>query len=218
MQGRLMSGGSLGFAFSILLLGACAGTRGDAERPAQATAVADSARPWRRPGDKIDSILPMPEYLRRFRVGLRAPSRFEGGAKDRTALAREFLAGVSRRDTAALSALLVSRAEFAWLVFPDHLYARPPYELDPEIFWMQLRVETAKGFARTLQRLGGQPLALRELRCTRDTLQLKVGATRVWSPCSMQFRAGDSVITRRLFGSIVERDGRAKLLSFASEF
>ena len=197
----------------LLLAAACA--RGESQH---AAVPFDSARPWRKPGDKIDSILPMPEYLRRFREGLIAPVGFEGGAATREALARRFLTALAARDTAAIGGLLVSRAEFGWLVFPAHLYARPPYELDPAIFWMQLGGASRKGLQRALAGYGGKRLSFLALHCQRDTLQLKEGPGRLWSPCTVRYRAGDSVVTHRLFGSIVERNGRAKLLSLANDF
>jgi hypothetical protein len=160
----------------------------------------------------------MPEYLRRFREGLAQPAQFQGGAASRAALARRFLAAVSARDTATFAALVISRAEFAWLVFPHHLYAAPPYQLDPAIFWMQLTAGSAKGLSRTLERLGGKELGFQTLDCRRDTLQVRGGPIRVWSPCGVRYREGDSLRSRRLFGSIVEREGRFKLLSFANDF
>ena len=210
---KLMSG--------IMLLLAAGCSRADAGRtgaPAVAAAIpsTDTARPWRKPGDKIDSILPMPEYLRRFRRGRTEPARLTGGAESRNELARRFLAAVSARDTAAFAALAVTRAEFAWLVFPYHIYASPPYALDPELFWMQLTAESAKGAHRTLERLGGTRLTFLGLGCQRDRLQMTSGPARIWSGCELRYRVGDTVLTRRLFGSIVERDGRVKLLNFAN--
>jgi hypothetical protein len=201
----------------VCLLVGCRG-RGVARAESQAASPADAAHPWRKPGDKIDSLLPMNEYLRRFRAGLVQPARLEGGAASRNALARAFVAAVSRRDSARLLGLLVSREEFAWLVFPDHLYARPPYELDPEIMWLRMDSESGKGLGRVLQRLGGQPLVFQSVACQRDTLQMRSGPARVWSSCVVRYRVGDSVQTRRLFGSMIERDGRVKLLSFANGF
>jgi hypothetical protein len=34
----------------------------------------------------------------------------------------------------------------------------------------------------------------------------------------VRYREGDRLVTRRLFGSIVEREGRFKLLSFANDY
>lgn len=202
----------------LALAGACdRANAGRTEAAATTTAAAaDTARPWRKPGDKIDSILPMPEYLERFRQGLVEPSRLTGGAASRDELARRFLAAVSARDTTAFAELAVSRAEFAWLIFPHHAYHNPPYELDPEILWMQLKAGSAKGLSGALERYGGAPLTLLHQSCSRDTMQIRSGPVRIWSACELRFRAGDSVLTRRLFGSIVERDGRMKLLNFAN--
>jgi hypothetical protein len=206
--------------FILVLVGACdranAGRTEAASAASAAAGAVDTSRPWRKPGDKIDSILPMPEYLRRFRQGMVEPARLSGGAESRDELARRFLAALSARDASAFADLAVSRAEFAWLVFPHHLYHNPPYELDPDIFWIQLKAGSAEGLGATLQRYGGARLTLLGQSCQRDTVQIKSGPVRVWSACELRFRAGDSVLTRRLFGSIVERDGRLKLLSFAN--
>jgi len=203
----------------LLLVLAAACSRADAGRTGTlAVHPADTAHPWRKPGDKIDSILPMPEYLRRFREGLAEPARLTGGATSRNELGRRFLAAVSGRDSARFADLVVSRAEFAWLLFPYHLYHDPPYELDPEIFWMQLTAGSAKGLQRTLERYGGTRLALVSVDCERDSRQFGPGPVRAWSSCTVRYRAGDTTETRKLFGSIVERDGRMKLLSFANDF
>lgn len=189
-------------------------------------AVFDSARPWRKPGDKIDSILPMPEYLRRFREGLIEPSTLTSGADNRESLTRTFLAAVSRQDTAALGRLLITRAEFAWLIFPKHRYAAPPYELDPATFWMQLQAQSQTGFHRVLKRYGGKPIAFLGLTCQRDTLQIITphpirSTPMIWSPCQVRYRVqgtSDSTFTKRLFGSIVMREGRAKFLTYSNDF
>lgn len=187
---------------------------------AQATelAVADSATPWRKPGDIVDSILPVAEYLARFRSGLTEPTALDGGATSREALAEQFLRDVARRDTASLRRLLVTRAEFAWLIFPDHRYAESPYELDPTIFWMQMTAESGKGLERVLMRYGGAPLRLQAMTCVADTLQMRRGPTTIWGPCEVTYRTSDSTLTRQLFGSMVERNGRVKLMSYANDF
>jgi hypothetical protein len=198
----------------FLLLSAACG----AGREAAPVASADSTRPWAQPGDVIDSILPMAEYQRRFREGLVEATALEGGAESPEALTRDFLAAISARDTAALRRMVLSRAEFAWLFFPDHRYSEPPYELDPAIFWMQVTAENGKGLERTLQRYGGSPLTLQRLECRADTLQMLRGPTTLLGPCTVRYRTADSTLTRRLFGSVIRRDGRVKFVSYANEF
>lgn len=189
---------------------------GGGQKPAEV--AVDTARPWAKPGDVVDSIFPMPELVRRFRVGLTEPVALEGGAPTRDALAKQFLAAIATRDTVALRSMLLSRAEFAWLMFPDHRYAEPPYELDPGIFWLQLTAENSKGVERVLQRYGGQTLAFERLTCDADTLQMLRGPTTLWGPCRVRYRTADSTLTRQLFGSMIERNGRVKLVSYNNEF
>lgn len=200
----------------VLVLGLVGVAACGADRSAEV--VVDSSRPWAKPGDKVDSILPMPEMLRRFRVGLTQPTELEGGASSREALAKRFIGAVATRDTSALRSMLMTRAEFAWLMFPDHRYAEPPYELDPGIFWLQLTAENSKGVERVLQRYGGQKLAFEQLTCGADTLQMRRGPTTLWGPCTVRYRTADSSLTRRLFGSMIERNGRVKLVSYNNDF
>jgi hypothetical protein len=178
----------------------------------------DAERPWRQPGDVIDSILPMEEYERRFRDGLNPVTAFTGGAESPEKLAEAFVASVASRDSVALRELLVTRAEFAWLVFPQHVYRRPPYEMDPGLFWMQLQQSSAKGLSRVLERLGGHSLRYRNVTCQADTVQVTAGPAKLWGHCELEFLDGNQLQSGQLFGSIVERDGVAKLLSYANMY
>ncbi|MEO5798976.1 MAG: hypothetical protein ABIZ70_00895 [Gemmatimonadales bacterium] len=197
----------------LMLLGAaCSGKAGTA-----ALATTDSVS-WRKPGDVVDSIFPMAEYERRFRIGTDSTATIASSIGSRDALARTFLAALARGDTATLASLAISRSEFAWVIFPDHRYAAPPYELDPALFWRQITQANSKGISRALQRHRGKTLAFIALSCQRDTLQMLHGPTALWGPCSMKYRVNDSTVTRQLFGTIVERSGKMKFLSYANDF
>jgi hypothetical protein len=197
----------------VCLVAACA------DSSKQADAPYDPERPWRQEGDVIDSIFPMEVMLARFRASVPAVTQLKGGAADREALARAFLSAVAAGDSTTLTGLLINRSEYAWLVYPEHLYARPPYELDPAIHWLQVQASSAKGLARVLERYGKRPLEFRSLACDVDTLQFTAStATKAWAPCTVTYRGNDSTLTRRLFGTIVERDGVAKFVGYANEF
>lgn len=195
-----------------LLLVACADSGQQAEAPY------DPERPWRQPGDVIDSVFPMDVMLARFREPLPKVEQLKGSAGDRETLVRTFIDAVAAGDSTTLTGLLVSRAEYAWLIYPEHLYAKPPYELDPGIHWLQVQASSSKGLARILERYGKRPLEFRSLACNVDTLQFTGGVTKAWAPCTVTYRGNDSMLTRRLFGTIVERDGVAKFLGYANEF
>ena len=81
-----------------------------------------------------------------------------------------------------------------------------------------MTAENSKGVERVLQRYGGQPLVFERLTCDADTLQMLRGPTKLWGPCRVRYRTADSTLTRQLFGSMIERNGRVKLVSYNNEF
>jgi hypothetical protein len=170
------------------------------------------------PGRVVDSILPMPELLRRFRADLGpAPAALGGGAPSREALVRAFVRAVEARDTAALRRLVLSRAEFAYLYFPESPVSRPPYSAPPALAWFQLVEGSNKGGGRLLARLGGRPLGYAGHRC--EGPGERQGANRVWARCTVRLaRAAGDTAERRLFGSVVARGGRYKFASYANDF
>ncbi len=177
----------------------------------------DSQEPsWRQPTDRIDSVLPTAEYARRFRVGLAQPTNLEGGRSSREELARAIFGAISARDSAALQALLVTPAEFSWLVYPSHRYREEPYALDPAIFWLQLQAGSAKGSGRMLERYGGNRIILTSLQCEREDTTLDTTVV-IWAPCVATIRRNARTEKGRYFGAIVERQGQFKLLSAGND-
>ena len=195
-------------------LGACERTGTTDEAHAVARGAVAQAPTAASRGGAVDSALAADELLRRFRADIDAvPTRLEGGETSRDALVRRFAAAVQRRDTSELRAMHLSRAEFAYLYFPSNAVARAPYELDPALLWFRLAGETEKGVARLLDRHGGAGFRLVAHECAADA-EIQ-GANRLWGPCVTRFAtaAGDT-LALRLFGSIVERDGRFKFVSY----
>lgn len=177
----------------------------------------DRTTAGRMPTDRVDSILPMETLMARFRDSLPRVDSFTGGSPDRETLVRRFLAAVTARDSQAIRDMVVSRAEFGWLVFPDHIYHLKPYELDPAIFWLQLSAPSSQGIKELLGRYGGVPLVLDSLGCPRDTTQLFRGTMAMWGPCTARVRTPDTTLTHQFFGSIIARDGRYKFLSYRND-
>lgn len=185
---------------------------------AAACTAPDGAPPADRAStDRVDSILPMEVLLQRFRDSLPQVDAFTGGSPDRETLVRRYLAAITARDSAAIRTMVVSRAEFGWLVFPDHIYRLAPYELDPAIFWLQLSAPSSQGVKEMLGRYGGVPITLDSLGCQQDTLQLFRGEMKMWGPCVAKVHTPEQSFTRQLFGTIVERDGQVKFLSYRND-
>lgn len=171
-----------------------------------------------QPGYIVDSILPVEEQLRRFRTGSPDTIRaFTGGAGSAESLVRQFIGGVEAADTAALIRLTISRAEFAWLVYPDSPFSRRPYQQSPDLVWMRQAAASNTGLDRLLSRLGGRPLGLNSWTC--DGPPTEEGANRIWRGCVVRFLQSSSALkSLELFSSIIERDGRFKILSYSNGF
>lgn len=209
-------------AASILLLivAACGEGHAAAADAARADSVAlarqDSVS-RAQPAYVIDSILPMQEQLRRFRFGLDTVSRLQSPATSSASLVGAFAASLAHADTAALLRLAVSRAEFAWLVYPDSPLSAPPYQQAIDIAWLRHAAASSSGLARLLNRIGGQALHLQSWHCAKQpTIE---GSNRVWGDCVVTFVVGGAEpATLGLFSSIIERQGRFKILSYANGF
>lgn len=180
-----------------------AGCRGGGEGEARAAVRVDSARP-------------VPQALAEFRAGIPSVGELSGGFADgRDALVRRFVAALEASDSAAFMPMTLSRAEFAWLYYETDPQAKPPYELPPELMWSQAMQQGEKGISRALERFGGRSLAFRGYACAREEDR---APNRVWTDCRLDVATADGArVNVRLFGGIVERAGRFKILSYANE-
>lgn len=167
----------------------------------------------------MDSALPPAESLRRFRHAMtpvRSLDRFSATSRDE--LLRRFAVALSRDDTSALRALTMTREEFAYLYFPESQYTRPPHLMAPDVVWMLMQRRSERGLGRLASRLGGGAATIVTHSC--EPTPVEQGASRLFQDCSVGYRrAGTgSLEVRRLFGSILERDGRYKFVSFANDY
>ncbi len=195
----------------LLPLLACLACEGRTPRP-EATAAGESP-----PTGVVDSVLPMDVALDRFRADLAEPDRLRSGADTRDALVQGVIDALAANDTAAFERLAVDRAEWAWLYFPTSTVARPPYELPPALAWFQLQERNRRGVLRALRELGGHEIDSRGYAC--DPEPTEEGANLLWTGCTVTLsRDGGEPVTIRLFGAILERDGRFAVLSFTNDF
>ncbi len=207
------------FLAAVVLAG-CGYRQLDAFDSAQADSVArirqDSVN-RAQPGYVVDSILPIAEELRRFRAGLgEAPRGLEHGAPTRDALVDSFIDALQRADTATLVRLTISRAEFAYLVYPSSPNIDGPYRQAPGLVWMRLSGASGVGLARLLNRVGGRAIPRPSYRC--DEPPTTEGDNRIWQDCEIRLGSPAAASWQRLFGGIIERDGRFKILSYANDY
>lgn len=161
----------------------------------------------------VDSVFGPEESLRRLRVGLREPPSLSGGAGSAAALVEGFVSALERGDTAAAVGMHLTRAEFAWLYFPTTATPAAGTRMDPRLMWTLMRLESEKGLDRLFTRFGGEPLGYRGLTCEPEPRA--EGANRLWEHCRVALdRAPGGT---RLFGTLIERDGHFKFVSFKTD-
>lgn len=187
-------------------VGACDGSAGAGAEAAAST-----------PAAPVDSILPMDELTRRFREGLPEVRQLSGGATSRDALVTAFVLALERSDTAAIQGMQVSRAEYAHLYFPSSIYMRPPYRQPPAVAWFLNSENSTKGISRVLGRLGGRSLEFRGYTCLDESAE---GNNSFFRSCALDYfdRDESARVNRRLFGTIIARDGHYKFLSYSNDF
>jgi hypothetical protein len=165
----------------------------------------------------VDSVIPMAEALDRFRADLPEPEGLTGGTDTRDALVAGVIRALQASDTLAFEKLAVDRGEWAWLYYPTDVLSRPPYELPPGLAWFQLQETNRKGVLRALRELGGHRIDYRGYEC--DPEPKVEGENRIWAGCRVTLsRDGGDPLTLRLFGAILERDGRFAVLSYDNDF
>lgn len=164
----------------------------------------------------VDSTLPMAEMLRRFREGLPPTATLDHAAGSRDHLVERFITALEQADLAMLRRTVVSKSEYAYLYFPTSEYARAPYELPPEIAWMLNSAASDKGLSRLVRRLAGEQLRYSGYACADSSAE---GGNRFWKACAVAYADPDGTrVNRRLFGTIIERDNRFKILTYANDF
>src|SRR5690606_19148997 len=169
------------------------------------------------PAAVVDSVPPMEVALERFRSGLPEPERLESGASDMETLVRRVVDALVRNDTLVFERLAVNRAEFAWLYYPTTAVAQPPYELPPALAWFQMQERSRRGVFRALAAYGGVELRYAGHQC--DPAPRIEGANRIWTGGRTPIaRPGEAPAPVRVFGAVIERDGRFAVLSYDNDF
>jgi len=165
----------------------------------------------------VDSVVPREEALRRFREGLDTVEALQGGESSREGLVRAYVFALEAADTAAIKGLTMTKAEFAWLYYPESAQGLPPYDLSPALMWFLMDEQSRKGLTRALAERGGQPYAYAGFYCEGEGVV--EGPNTLWGPCLVRrvVAPGDTV-PERLFGQIMARGGRYKITTHANKF
>jgi hypothetical protein len=165
---------------------------------------------------RVDSAVPREVALTRFRACCGRVDSLAGGESSRDALIRRFVQSIEARDTTALRGMLLNRDEFAWLYYESAPQGLPPYNLSPALLWFMLEGNSGKGLARALSEYGGRPLGYAGHQCAATSR--RESANRLVGPCVVRrIEPRGDTVSVRLFGLLIERDGRWKFLSYANK-
>lgn len=175
----------------------------------------DSLR--KTPGYVVDSIFPPEEALRRFRaeLGGEPPASLSGGAPSVDALLRRYWGLLARRDTLAMTPLVMSAREFAWLYYPESGEAAAG--LAPNISWLLLSANGGRGLARALAAADTGVTASPLVGTACVPVSGMMGRNRFYGPCGVIRRLGARPDTVWVVQRIIARDGIFKLMSFSND-
>jgi hypothetical protein len=112
--------------------------------------------------------------------------------------------------------MLLSKAEFGRLYYPTNPQARPPYDMEPGLFWFMLSQHSAKGLGKALDLMGGKTWRYAGHSC--DSVVSHEGENTVYGPCLVRLvQAPGDTVDSRLFSLLLERGGRWKFVSYANK-
>jgi hypothetical protein len=173
----------------------------------------DSLR--KTPGYIIDSVFTPEENLRRFQATVSgpAPTRLTGGAPTTDALIRRYWDLLVAGDTLAMTPLIVSRGEYAFLYFPES--TEGANGMPPHIGWELIMAQTGRGLTRALIAAGKGPSTVLRTQCSDEPRRM--GRSTIYGPCGVVIRRNGFEETIWLVKTLIERDGVHKLLGLQNE-
>jgi hypothetical protein len=129
------------------------------------------------------------------------------------ALARAVLLAIEQRDIDRLRQLALNEQEFREIVWPELPAARPERNVPFGYAWSDLRTKSETSLKNTLSTHGGRHLELVRVRFPGGTTQYD--SYLVHRDTVVVARGTDGIEEDvRLFGSVLEQDGRFKVFSY----
>jgi hypothetical protein len=166
------------------------------------------------PGYVIDSIFPPEEMLRRFQSESGVPvTALSGGERSLEALLERYWSLLVAGDTLAMTPLVASQREFAYLYFPESRELTDG--VPPAISWLMLSSNGGRGLTRALREAAAGEPASSGTVCR--PLELPAGQSRIIGPCGVLRTKGGQRDTLWFVKHVIERDGVFKLMSFSND-
>jgi hypothetical protein len=174
----------------------------------------DSMR--KTPGYVIDSVFSPEENLRRFQATVvgAPPTALSGGERSTDAVLRRYWALLSTTDTLAMTPLIVSRGEYAFLYFPES--AEGPAGMPPHIGWELLLAQTGRGLTRSLAAAAREQSAPVAATVCSDVPR-RAGRNTIYGPCGVVIDRAGVRDTIWIVKTLIERGGVHKLMGLQNE-
>lgn len=132
------------------------------------------------------------------------------------AAAREALALIEAGDAGRLSGLALSEAEFRAAVYPRLPASRPERNTSAEFVWDMLHQRSRSALAYTLERYRGRRFEVVAVDFVGETTDY--GPFQVHRETVLTVETADGERgTLRIFGSMLEQEGRYKIFSFVTD-
>jgi hypothetical protein len=132
------------------------------------------------------------------------------------AVAEAVVAALDRRDTAVLERLAVTEQEFQRVVWPRQPAARPERNIPWNYAWRDLAGKSTLQLRGRIQEWPPSRLTVVDLAFDGETTDY--GTYRVLRKSRVTLRDPEGrLTTARLFGSIIEQQGRFKVFSYVAD-
>lgn len=145
-----------------------------------------------------------------------SPARLANLPDSPEALARAVLSALERRDVDALNELAIDEAEFREHVWPELPAARPERNLPFSYVWGDLHQKSLARLGQTVAMHGGKAYKLVSIRFVGETTPYKSYRVHRDSEITLTDAEGGTE-NIRLFGSVLEKDGRFKVFSYVTD-
>lgn len=128
-------------------------------------------------------------------------------------VARAVLLGLQRRDAGALRAISLSENEFHTLVWPKLPTSRPERNVPWDYVWKDLHSKSRLQLVARVNQFQDRGFQVVGVRFAGDTTDYETFRVHRATTLTLRDRDGHETTTR-LFGSIIEQDGRYKVFSY----
>ena len=143
----------------------------------------------------------------------RSPSALSNSHGSSESLARAVLSALEKRDVNALNTLALNEQEFRDHVWSELPAARPERNLPISFVWGDLHQKSDTNLRQTIAKYGGNSYELVSIRFVRGSTDYRSYRVHRESEVTVTDREGRKQ-DLRLFGSVLEKDGRFKVFSY----